>query len=107
MKGHPHTSAGQPNVVKEWDGRDFLGRLQLVKDNMELFWDLGLITRSEIEWVMSMRESEVEYIAEREETPRFFTSLDLNKTLETQIHRNKLEAALSAVFSRSNLKTAA
>jgi hypothetical protein len=99
MKGTPRKSTGAKTFADQWDGRDFLGRLALIMENAELFWDLRLITRSEIEMVMGMPESAREYIVGREEHP-IFTSLELKENMETQIHRNKLEAALEAVFLR-------
>jgi len=107
MKGTPRKSSRGNDIVAQWDGRDFLGRLQLVKENMDLFWSLGLISRGEIEMILSMPESEVEYIETREDHPRFLTTIDLNEKLRTQIHRDKLKAALNAVFLKPSEKKAA
>jgi hypothetical protein len=84
-------------IAAQWDGRDSLGRLRMVLDNRDLFWSLGLITKSELEMVIDMPESAVEYIINREDQP-FFTSIDLKKDLDVQSHREKLLAALRAVF---------
>ena len=103
MNETPRKSSRVKDIVAQWDGKDFFGRLQLVMDNSDLFWDLRLITRSEIEAVVSMPESSLEYIVDREDHP-IFTSLDLKSTLATQLHRNKLEAALNAVFLKPSAK---
>lgn len=96
MKNRPNKSLAE-KIVTLWDGRDFLGRLQTIMDNRELFWELGLITVSELEMITSMSESAKEYVIQREDQP-FFTSINLKEDLDVQIHRNKLEAALHAVF---------
>ena len=85
-------------MASQWDGRDFLGRLKMIMDNRDLFWSLGLIAESEIELVMGMPESAIEYIIEREDQP-FFTSINLKQDLEVQNHRDKLNSALRAVFN--------
>jgi hypothetical protein len=96
MVPHPDKSAGK-EIVTHWDGRDFFGRLQMVLDNRQLFWSLGLITTSELEMVTAMSESAREYVIDREDQP-FFESIHLKKDIETQNHRDKLESALRAVF---------
>ncbi|MFH0837944.1 MAG: hypothetical protein V1880_01615 [Patescibacteria group bacterium] len=97
MKSKPRISSGTKDIVSEWDGRDFVSRLYLIMNNLELFWAMELITRSEIEMLLGMPEADREYIVGREDHP-FLTSIDLKKTLAAQIHRDKLEAALRAVF---------
>ena len=97
MKSIPRTSLGIRDVVQEWDGRDFLARLNLIMDHVELFWSLRLITASEIAAVDAMNESAREYIVEREDHP-LFTSIDLKKTVAAKYHGDKLKAALQAVF---------
>ena len=97
MKNHPGKSPDAHIVAQEWDGRDFMGRLQLVIDNNELFWDLRLITRSELKTAMAMAQSALEYVVSREDHP-IFTSLDLKADLNKQIHQRKLRTALRAVF---------
>ncbi len=84
-------------IVTQWDGRDFLGRLQMVLKNRQLFWSLGLITTSELEMVTAMSESAREYVINRENKP-FFESIHLKEDVEAQNHRDKLESALRAVF---------
>ena len=99
MKNKPRQSSGK-DVTARWDGMDFVERLNLVMKNENLFWVLRLITRSEIALVHSMHESAREYIVEREDHP-IFTSIDLKKSVDaqtTQLHRDKLKAALRAVF---------
>lgn len=99
MNEAPRTSPGD-ELVDQWDGRDYLGRLHLIMENENHFWMMRLITRSEIARVHQMHESAREYVAAREDQP-FFTSLNIKKTLAEQItkrHRDKLKAALWAVF---------
>lgn len=91
------TKSAGAGIVTHWDGRDFLGRLQMIMDNRELFWSLGLITQSELEMVAAMSESGIEYVIDREDQP-FFQSINLKKDIEMQNHRDKLETALKAVF---------
>ena len=93
----PHKSEAGKNIVTQWDGRDFAGRLQMILDDRQLFWSLGLITKSELEMVTTMSESAREYVIDRENKP-FFESIHLKEDVETQNHREKLEAALRAVF---------
>lgn len=99
MKGKPRTSPGDV-LVAEWDDRDYLGRLQLIMENENLFWVMRLITWSEIARLHKMRESAREYVAQREDQP-FFASLNIKKPFAEQItkhHRDQLKAALWAVF---------
>lgn len=96
MKKAPRTSSGM-KIADRWNGMSLMQRVQLIQDNVDLFWDLRLVTRSEIEMLLSMPESAQEYIVDREDHP-IFTSIDLKKDIEAQIHRDKLEAALRAVF---------
>lgn len=94
---HPLQTSEGKAIATHWDGRDFLGRLKLVLENCDLFWSLGLVTRSELEMCEAMSASAVEYVLHREEQP-FFTSLHLKKNVEAQYHREKLLAALRAAF---------
>ncbi len=87
----------QKRLVALWDGRDFLGRLKLIMDYKDLFWSLGLVTTQELAKAMTMKESAQEYVLAREDQP-FFTSINLKKELKAQENRDKLEAALRAVF---------
>lgn len=97
MPKAPRKSPGKRDVVHEWNSRDFLDRLKLVMDHIDLFWDLRLITRSEVEMLMGMSESAREYVISREDHP-IFSSLNLKNDVDTQYHRDKLKAALWAVF---------
>lgn len=96
MRETPRTSPGD-KIVAKWDGMNFMERLNLIMANENLFWVMRLITRSEIARLHHMRESAREYVAEREDHP-FFASLELKQTVEAQAHRDKLKAALQAVF---------
>jgi len=96
MKNRLNKSTAE-EIVTQWDGRDFAGRLQMVLDDRELFWSLGLVTLGELAVAQSMSESALEYVLDREEQP-IFESIHLKKDVETQNHREKLEAALRAVF---------
>jgi hypothetical protein len=96
MKETPRTSPGD-NIAAIWDGMNFAERLQFIMTNENLFWIMRLITRSEIARLHQMRESAREYVVEREDHP-FFASLELKKDLAAQTHRDKLKAALCAVF---------
>ena len=96
MKETPRTSSGD-NIAAIWDGMNFAERLRLVMDNENLFWVMRLITRSEIAQLRQMHESNREYVVGREDHP-FFASLELKKDLAAQAHRDKLKAALCAVF---------
>lgn len=97
MEKTPRASSGE-DIAAMWDGMGFMGRLKLVMDHADLFWALRLITESEIAAVDATHESAREYMVEREDRP-FFTSLDLKKTVAAQQHREKLRAALKAVFA--------
>lgn len=97
MTNRPSASTAE-EIVTQWDGRDFAGRLQMILDDRQLFWSLGLITKSELEMVTAMSESAREYVIERENKP-FFESIHLKEDIEAQNHREKLEAALRAVFN--------
>lgn len=96
MKSKPRQSSGH-EIVAKWDGMSFMERLDLVMSHADLFWSLRLISGSEIVAVDAMHESDREYIMEREEQP-LFTSLHLKNTVAAQQHRDKLKAALRAVF---------
>lgn len=96
MKEHPRTPTGQ-NIAAKWDGMNFMERLKLIMKHEDWFWAVGLITRSELAALHQVHESEREYDAEREDQP-FFAGLNIKQTLAAQIHRDKLKAALKAVF---------
>ncbi|MBU0727437.1 hypothetical protein KKA95_02010 [Patescibacteria group bacterium] len=90
------TKSAGAGIVTHWDGRDFLGRLQLVKDNRSLFYALGLITKMELEKVDQMTESALEYVIDREDQP-IFEGINLKEEAGSQSH-NKFMTALAAVF---------
>jgi hypothetical protein len=96
MKSLPRTSSGH-DIVAKWDGMSFMERLDLIMRHIDLFWSLRLISDSEAKAVDAMPDSEREYIVIREEQP-LFTSLHLKEMVAAQQHRDKLEAALRAVF---------
>jgi len=96
MKSEPRKSSGE-EIVAKWDGMTIMERLKLIMDHSDLFLDRRLITGSEISMVDAMPESAREYIVDREEQP-LFTSLHLKETVAAQQHRDKLKAALQAVF---------
>jgi hypothetical protein len=96
MKTRPDKSTAE-KIAAQWDGRDFLSRLKIILNNRELFCSLGLVTLSELTVASSMPESAIEYILSREDQP-IFTSINIKKDVETQNHREKLKAALRAVF---------
>jgi len=92
----PRPSSGEETVAR-WDGMSFMDRLNLIRDNFEMFWSLELVTRDEIKMLLAMPESAHEYIVDREDHP-IFTSIDIKQNVEAQNHRDKFEAALQAVF---------
>jgi hypothetical protein len=96
LKNEPRTPSGE-DITAQWDGMDFMKRLKLIMDHADLFHKQGLVANSEIDAVNAMHESDREYIVEREDQP-IFTSLHLKETVAAQQHRDKLEAALKAVF---------
>ena len=102
MKNAPRTSSGDELAAK-WDGMDFMERLNLIMGHTDLFWSLRLITESEIAAVDATHVSDREYMVDREEQP-FFTSLQLKETVAAQHHRDKLKAALKAVFESHGAK---
>ena len=104
MKTLPHISLGnsskKTDIIARWDNMAYMERLKLIMDNANLFWVMRLITRSEIEMVMTMHESAREYIVNRENHP-LFTSIDLKGDINdqaSQLHRDKLTAVLRMVF---------
>ena len=96
MASHPDKSTGK-EIATQWDGRDLLSRLRMILENRDLFWSLGLVTLGELAIAQSMSESALEYVLHREDQP-IFTSINIKEDLEVQNHREKLEAALRAVF---------
>lgn len=96
MKSVPRKSSGE-DIAARWDGMDFMERLNLVMDHPDLFLVYRLVAESELAAVDAMPDSALEYIVEREDQP-LFTSLHLKQTVAAQQHRDKLKAALKAVF---------
>ena len=96
MKELPRKSPGEEFVAR-WDGMDFMERLRLIMDYADHFWEHGLIAWSEIAMVNAMPESAREYVLTREDQP-WFTSIHLKKEVDAQLNRDKLKAALEAVF---------
>ena len=90
-------AAPQDGHFKRWDKMNPWERFLLIKEHPSSFLSRGLITYAELDRVMNMHESGLEYVVDREDQP-FFTSIDLKRELAVQIHREKLEAALKAVF---------
>lgn len=96
MKSRPRKSPGT-EIVDRWNGMSFMERLKLIMAHTELFWSHRLITPSEISMVDAMAESAKEYVLTREDQP-WFTSIHLKKEVDAQLNRDKLKAALEAVF---------
>lgn len=104
MKNRPRKSPGPARagtdgneIVARWDGMNLMERLELIMDHASLLLARGLIAPSEIALVEAMPESAREYIVYREDQP-MFTSINLKKEIDAQLNRDKLEAALEAVF---------
>ncbi len=85
------------NNVDRWDGMDFMERLKMIMDHASLLLAQGLIEPREIALVEAMSESAQEYIVCREDHP-IFTGIHLKKEVAAQLHRDKFETALKAVF---------
>lgn len=92
----PRKSPGS-EIVARWDGRNLIERVDLIMKYPDQFREHGLVASSEIDLVNAMDESELKYIVDREEQP-LFTSIHLKKEVAAQLHRDKLKAALEAVF---------
>jgi len=97
MQPTPLKLSGKEIAIR-WDGMDFMARLNLIMEYRGIFLEHHLISPSELDVVDAMHESAREYILLREDQP-IFTSLNLKQSLAAQIHRDKLKAALEAVFS--------
>lgn len=101
MQQTPRETVTGLEISSLWDGMDFLGRLKIIMDHRDLFWDLGLVTTSELAMASRLSESDREYVLNREDCP-IFTSLNLKKQIENQYHREKMKAALRAVFLKAD-----
>jgi len=71
-------------------------------EHRDLFWALGLVTTSELAMASTLSESDREYVLNREDCP-IFTSLNIKQLIENQNHREKMKAALRAVFLKKGL----
>ena len=101
MQQTPREIATGLEISSLWDGMDFSGRLKIIMDHRDLFWALGLVTTSELAMASSLSESDREYVLNREDCP-IFTSLNIKQNIDAQYHREKLKAALGAVFLKAN-----
>ena len=91
-----HSASEGKEQAIPWDGMDFLGRLRFILANRDLFLSLRLVTESEMVLAQAIKEDELEYILEREDSP-IFTSINLKKAVgeqEVDHHRDNLKAAL-------------
>jgi len=84
-------------VSDQWDDLGVFERLSLILANAQVFLDHHLISPSELFVAEAMNNNEWEYIMDREDQPVFAT-LHIKKDCEAQHYRNKLKAALRAVF---------
>jgi len=96
MKNKPRQSSGK-DITDQWDGMTFMERLKIIMDHASLLLAQGLIEPREIALAEAMSESAQEYIVGREDHP-IFTGIHLKKEVAAQLHRDKFEAALEAVF---------
>ncbi len=96
MKNKPRKSPGT-KIVDRWDGMTFMERLKLIMNYADQFKEHGLIAWNEIAMVDAMAESAKEYVLTREDQP-WFTNIHLKKEVAAQVHRDKMKAALEAVF---------
>jgi len=87
------TSAGRKRIAF-WDNRDFLGRLELILKNHQVFRSFGLVSDSEIRLAESLTLSAKEYIVEREDQP-IFTTIALKQEMGKQRCSKRLKAALN------------
>ena len=78
-----HSKSAVRKKPAHWDGRDFLGRLDLILNNHHLFRSFGLVTEAEIQMAQSIPESAREYILTREDQP-IFTTINLKTEAELQ-----------------------
>ena len=92
-----HEKSKGKDIAVYWDGQDALVRLKMILNYRDLFLSLGLITPREMEMVSSVSETEWVYLINRLDVP-FFTGINIKTNINTQENRNKLKAALRAVF---------
>ncbi|MBU1017618.1 hypothetical protein KKA33_01160 [Patescibacteria group bacterium] len=99
MKNRPLTPTG-PSTNGHWDDLSTLERLNLILTNADHFLCQGLITRGELQMIMDTSESEWEYLSENHPDV-LFTKINIKADVRTQELRDKLKAALRAVFFNS------
>ena len=99
MTKRPNLISG-PSIEGRWNDLDTLERLNMILDYRDLFVSFGLVTDQEVEMVLATSEGGREYILDREDQP-LFHKINIKKELRTQALRDKLKAAISAVFFES------
>ena len=82
-----------------WNGLSSFERINVVRDNPDLFISAGLTTRDEMEKIMSCSESDVEYLAETH-PDILLHDIDITDTVRHQEHSEELRTAMKAVFSK-------
>lgn len=82
-----------------WNGLSSFERINVVRENPDLFISAGLATRDEIEKIMACSESDVEYLAETH-PEILLREIDITDTVRHQEHSKELRTAVSAVFSK-------
>lgn len=85
------------SIESRWNGLNTFDRLKMILNYSDHFLNLGLITRDELDRVMSTSETEWEYVLDREDQP-MFRNINLKQNATAQQLRNQLKAALKAVF---------
>lgn len=96
MFPHPDKPTGT-NIEGHWNDLPTIERLKMILDHRDLFVSLGLVTPMEIAMVAVTSESEWEYVIDREDQP-LFKKINIKKEMDTQILRDRLQAALRAAF---------
>ena len=84
-------------IESRWNGLNPFSRLKMILEHPDHFLSLGLITRDELERVMGVSETELEYVIEREDQP-LFQNFNLKGNVYAQNLRRQLKNALQAVF---------
>ncbi|MBN2096343.1 hypothetical protein JW752_02985 [Candidatus Peregrinibacteria bacterium] len=96
MTHRPITPEG-PSINGHWDDLTTLERLNLILTHADHFLCQGLITRGELQMLMSTSESEWEYLSENHPDV-LFTKINITADVRAQESRDRLKAALRAVF---------
>jgi len=99
MKHRPGKTEGL-SINGHWDDLNTLERLKMILTHADHFLYQGLITRGELQMLMSTSESEWEYLSENH-PDILFTRLNITADVRAQQLRDKLKAALCAVFFNS------